>query len=62
MNVQEALEIADFHKMERIRNRVDMIVGDDETAESLKPYYRLFCKRPCFHDDYLQSFNRPMWR
>lgn len=59
MNVQEALEIADFHKMERIRNRVDMIVGDDETAESLKPYYRLFCKRPCFHDDYLQSFNRP---
>ena len=25
----------------------------------LKPHYRLFCKRPCFHDDYLETFNRP---
>ena len=27
-------------------------------AESLKPWYRQFCKRPCFHDEYLQSFAR----
>ena len=59
MNVQEEMEIADFHKMERIRSRVDSIVEDEDTAERLKPYYRLFCKRPCFHDDYLATFNRP---
>ena len=29
------------------------------TAESLKPYYRQFCKRPCFHDEYLPTFNQP---
>ena len=32
---------------------------DPETAEALKPWYRQFCKRPCFHDEYLQTFNRP---
>ena len=25
---------------------------------ALKPWYRQFCKRPCFHDDYLPTFNR----
>jgi cyclohexanone monooxygenase len=52
------LELADFRKMEQIRARVDSIVGDASTAEALKPYYRLFCKRPCFHDAYLPTFNR----
>jgi len=28
-------------------------------AEALKPWYRQFCKRPCFHDEYLDTFNRP---
>ncbi len=55
----EAMELADFAKMEEIRARVDEIVEDPATAESLKPYYRQFCKRPCFHDEYLQTFNRP---
>ena len=32
---------------------------DPATAEALKPWYRQFCKRPCFHDEYLQAFNRP---
>jgi len=53
-----AVELADFAKMEEIRARVDSIVGDPATAEALKPWYGYFCKRPCFHDDYLQSFNR----
>ncbi|MBM3660969.1 MAG: NAD(P)/FAD-dependent oxidoreductase [Actinobacteria bacterium] len=53
------MEIADFEKMEQIRARVDAIVEDPDTAEALKPYYRQFCKRPCFHDDYLPTFNRP---
>jgi cyclohexanone monooxygenase len=25
----------------------------------LKPWYRQLCKRPCFHDEYLQAFNEP---
>jgi cation diffusion facilitator CzcD-associated flavoprotein CzcO len=53
------LELADFEKMEQIRARVDAIVQDPVTAGALKPWYRQFCKRPCFHDDYLQAFNRP---
>jgi cyclohexanone monooxygenase len=53
------MELADFEKMEEIRARVDTIVNDPATAEALKPYYRQFCKRPCFHDEYLDTFNRP---
>jgi cyclohexanone monooxygenase len=45
--------------MEEIRARVDAIVKDRATAEALKPWYRQFCKRPCFHDEYLETFNRP---
>jgi len=51
-------QLADFKKMESIRARCDTIVKDPQTAESLKPYYNQFCKRPCFHDEYLQTFNR----
>jgi len=54
-----AVELADFEKMEEIRARVDATVKDPKTAEALKPYYRQFCKRPCFHDEYLETFNRP---
>ncbi|MCC2105801.1 MAG: monooxygenase, partial [Hyphomicrobiales bacterium] len=46
-------------KMERVRARVDEIVQDKMTADALKPWYDQFCKRPCFHDQYLQTFNRP---
>ncbi len=53
------LELADFEKMEQIRTRVDELVADNATAEALKPWYRQFCKRPCFHDEYLQAFNLP---
>jgi cyclohexanone monooxygenase len=53
------LELADFEKMEQIRARVDATVNDPATAEALKPWYRQFCKRPCFHDEYLPTFNRP---
>jgi cation diffusion facilitator CzcD-associated flavoprotein CzcO len=55
----KTMELADFQKMEQIRARVDAIIEDRKTAEALKPYYRQFCKRPCFHDEYLQTFNRP---
>lgn len=59
LDVARALELADFEKMEQIRARVDAIVRDPRTAAALKPYYRQFCKRPCFHDEYLATFNRP---
>jgi cyclohexanone monooxygenase len=45
--------------MEEIRARCDAIVEDRETAERLKAWYRQLCKRPCFHDEYLQAFNEP---
>ena len=52
------LEMADYQKMNGVRERVDSIVEDKTTAEALKPWYRQFCKRPCFHDEYLPTFNR----
>ena len=54
-----AYETSDFEKMSEIRARVDSIVKDPETAQNLKAWYRQLCKRPCFHDEYLQSFNEP---
>jgi cyclohexanone monooxygenase len=55
----ERRQLADFQKMQKIRARVDEIVRDPGTAEALKPWYDQMCKRPCFHDDYLPTFNRP---
>ena len=54
-----ALEQEDFEQMEAIRRRIASIVEDPETAEKLMPWYGKFCKRPCFHDEYLPAFNRP---
>jgi cyclohexanone monooxygenase len=58
-SLMKTMEIADFQKMEQVRARVDTIVKDEMTAEALKPYYRQFCKRPCFHDEYLDTYNLP---
>jgi cyclohexanone monooxygenase len=54
----EVMQIADYRKMNQVRSRVDQLVQDPATAALLKPWYRQFCKRPCFHDEYLQTFNR----
>ncbi|MFF8640640.1 neopentalenolactone/pentalenolactone D synthase [Streptomyces sp. NPDC015345] len=54
-----AIELADLRRMEELRRRVDQSVRDKAVAAALKPYYRLFCKRPCFHDGFLDTFNRP---
>jgi len=59
MDIRNAMQMADYQKMEKVRSRADEIVQDKDTAESLKPYYNQFCKRPCFHDEYLQTFNLP---
>ena len=52
-------ENANIDAMMRIHTRIDETVEDPETAESLKPWYMLMCKRPCFHNDYLPTYNRP---
>ena len=52
-------EEEDYKIMERLRRRIEAIVDDPDTAESLKPYYRFMCKRPCSSEQYLATFNRP---
>jgi cyclohexanone monooxygenase len=52
------VELADFRKMEELRSRVADTVSDQVTAEALKPYYRVMCKRPTFNDEFLECFNR----
>ncbi len=54
----KAYHDSDDEKMAEIRARVDALIADPDTAEALKPWYRQLCKRPCFHDEYLDSFNR----
>jgi cation diffusion facilitator CzcD-associated flavoprotein CzcO len=57
--MRRAYEESDDEKMSEIRARVDAVVEDRATAEALKPWYRQLCKRPCFHDEYLQAYNVP---
>ncbi len=56
---QAELDRLDFEVMQAIRDRVEEIVEDPETAEKLKPWYGKHCKRITYHDEYLQSFNLP---
>jgi cation diffusion facilitator CzcD-associated flavoprotein CzcO len=57
--MRRAYEDSDDDKMTEIRARVEAIVHDPATAEALKPWYRQLCKRPCFHDEYLDAYNEP---
>ena len=52
-------QLLDLQGMEAIRARIADVVTDPNTVEALKPWYNQMCKRPCFHDEYLQAFNRP---
>jgi len=54
----ELMELSDYKKMNFIRARAEEVVKDPAVAASLKPWYRQFCKRPCFHDEYLDTYNR----
>jgi len=58
-SLEAAYHDSDDEKMAEIRARVDEIIADPETADALKPWYRQLCKRPCFHDEYLQAYNNP---
>lgn len=59
VDTAELGEIADFLTMAGNWDRIDEIVTDKATADALKAYYYVNCKRPTFHDDYLPAFNRP---
>lgn len=52
-------ENANIDYMMRIHRCIDEVVNDPATADALKPWYMFMCKRPCFHNDYLPSFNLP---
>jgi cyclohexanone monooxygenase len=58
-SIAEIMEMANFEKMNEIRARVDDMVDNADVGEALKPYYQMFCKRPCFNDGFLPAFNRP---
>ncbi len=57
--LEKAYHDSDDEKMAEIRARVDEVIGDADTAAALKPWFRQLCKRPCFHDQYLQAYNEP---
>jgi cyclohexanone monooxygenase len=56
--IAEFMEVEDFRKMSQLRARVDELVTREGVNEVLKPWYRYYCKRPTFSDDYLPTFNR----
>jgi cyclohexanone monooxygenase len=53
------VEMIDAKVMDDLRQRVGDQVRDPAVAEALKPWHRRWCKRPIFHDEYLEAFNRP---
>jgi cation diffusion facilitator CzcD-associated flavoprotein CzcO len=54
----KTLHTIDLPRTNRVRDRVMEIVKDSSVAEKLQPWYPTWCKRPSFHDDYLQTFNK----
>lgn len=54
----KAYHLSDDEYTTAVRARTDEVVHDKKTADGLKAWYRQYCKRPCFHDDYLKTFNR----
>jgi len=58
LSLPDIMDLANLEKMNELRARIEALVEDPDTSEALKPWYRMFCKRPCFHDEYLQTFNR----
>ncbi|MCJ1388932.1 hypothetical protein MMC18_001783 [Xylographa bjoerkii] len=48
----------DTPRQNRIRARVEEVVKDPSVAKRLQAWYPTWCKRPCFHDEYLSMFNR----
>ena len=58
LSLPDIMDLANLEKMNELRARIEALVEDPDTSDALKPWYRMFCKRPCFHDQYLQTFNQ----
>lgn len=48
----------DLPRAEKLRRYIDSKIYDKSLAEKLKPWYGGWCKRPAFHDENLDIFNR----
>ena len=55
LSLPDIMDLANLEKMNELRARIEALVENPDTSEALKPWYRMFCKRPCFHDQYLQT-------
>ncbi|KAL2071193.1 hypothetical protein VTL71DRAFT_12428 [Oculimacula yallundae] len=55
----EMMHQLDAVRSDRVRQRVLDVVKDQETAKALQAWYPGWCKRPTYHDDYLEAFNSP---
>lgn len=53
------MHMLDISRAEGSRAKVDEVVKDKEVAEKLKAWYPVWCKRPTFSDEYLETFNLP---
>jgi hypothetical protein len=51
MRLEQLVEMGNFEKMEENRARADEFVEDDEVAEKLTPYNKMFCRRPTSNVD-----------
>lgn len=58
-NYGERMSETDLHRQDSLRRRIADTVIDTETALNLQPWYYGFCKRPCFSDTFLETFNQP---
>ncbi|GAB04780.1 cyclohexanone monooxygenase [Gordonia amarae] len=56
--LDDLIDLSDDQTMERIRARVDSDITDPAVRDKLKAWYKQFCKRPTFSDEYLPTFNR----
>jgi cation diffusion facilitator CzcD-associated flavoprotein CzcO len=53
------LRAVDLPRQAAARARTVEVVTDPAVAKKLQAWYPTWCKRPCFHDEYLPAFNRP---
>jgi cation diffusion facilitator CzcD-associated flavoprotein CzcO len=54
----DQMRSVDAVRQQKVRSRVHDLVPDSNSAGILTPWYPGWCKRPCFHDDYLAAFNQ----
>ena len=56
--IADLMQMVDFEVMEDVRKRAETWCATRRPPRALKPWYNWLCKRPCFHDEYLDVFNQ----